>query len=410
MNSTRTIRRHGLRGLVALVTIAGSSLVASVASGSTTVPAPTDPPAAASSTEPPMATGTSDEAWERVVPGGDCQCSDGSEYAYYVRTADPTRVVFMLEGGGACWSAETCAPGGPYDPDVGADDDPATASGIFDLVRPDNPVADWSIVFVPYCTGDVHLGNVEQHYGDVTIQHKGAVNATAALDDLARRFPDATDVLVVGASAGSIATPLYAGLAHDRLPEARVTAIGDGSGGYPQGDGRLNTQLFTTWGFTEAMPPWPEAEGIAISDWNFTRLWIVAAEHVPDLTLGRFDFAHDAVQQAFIGLVQADVPDLLASQQANEQTIEDAGFDMASYTAAGDGHTLVMSAGLYEMDEAGVPLAEWMAQLINGETVEDVTCTECTVANTTPPSMTGPPEPTTSSVPTASSASSVPGG
>jgi hypothetical protein len=47
--------------------------------------------------------------WEKVVPGGDCHCADGSEFAFWERRADPTRVVFFLDGGGACYDATTCA-------------------------------------------------------------------------------------------------------------------------------------------------------------------------------------------------------------------------------------------------------------------------------------------------------------
>ena len=44
------------------------------------------------------------------MPGGDCGCSDGSEFSFRVRKADPKKIVFHLQGGGACFSAETCAP------------------------------------------------------------------------------------------------------------------------------------------------------------------------------------------------------------------------------------------------------------------------------------------------------------
>ena len=47
--------------------------------------------------------------WEKIVPGGDCVCADGSEFAFWERQADPTKVVFYLDGGGACTDATTCA-------------------------------------------------------------------------------------------------------------------------------------------------------------------------------------------------------------------------------------------------------------------------------------------------------------
>ena len=48
---------------------------------------------------PPDETGT-ERGWERVAPGGDCHCADGSEFAFWERRADPTKVVFYLDGGG----------------------------------------------------------------------------------------------------------------------------------------------------------------------------------------------------------------------------------------------------------------------------------------------------------------------
>ena len=59
---------------------------------------------------PPEEAGSDAAAgWEKVVPGGDCECADGSEFAFWERRADPTKVVFFLDGGGSCFDATTCA-------------------------------------------------------------------------------------------------------------------------------------------------------------------------------------------------------------------------------------------------------------------------------------------------------------
>jgi hypothetical protein len=133
-----------------------------------------------------------------------------------------------LQGGGGCFSAKTCAGGKDfYEPRVDAG--PAWEGGIFDLKDERNPVAGHSFVYVPYCTGDVHIGNTTRKYAHgLTIHHKGYVNGTAALDHLVAAFPGATEVVVIGESAGSIAAPLYAGLVSDRLPDARITALAEG--------------------------------------------------------------------------------------------------------------------------------------------------------------------------------------
>ena len=44
---------------------------------------------------------------------------------------------------------------------------------------------------------------------ELTVEHNGYVNGTAALGYLAEHYPDATQVVVVGKSNGAIAAPLH---------------------------------------------------------------------------------------------------------------------------------------------------------------------------------------------------------
>jgi hypothetical protein len=41
---------------------------------------------------------------------------------------------------------------------------PPPRGGIFDLAHPDNPFAEYSMVFVSYCTGDLHLARMNTTY------------------------------------------------------------------------------------------------------------------------------------------------------------------------------------------------------------------------------------------------------
>ena len=139
-----------------------------------------------------------------------------------MRPADPEKVVLFFQGGGACFSADSCSfTDGTYKATTDAGDDPSNGTGVWDLDDPRNPLAGYSIVFVPYCTGDVHLGDATTEYAPgLTVQHKGYVNAIAAVDHLVSTFPAAREVVVTGESAGSIPSPFYAGLLSDRLPDA----------------------------------------------------------------------------------------------------------------------------------------------------------------------------------------------
>jgi hypothetical protein len=66
----------------------------------------------------------------------------------------------------------------------------------------------------------------------LTVRHKGFVNGTAALDYLTDNYPHAAQVLVVGKTIGSVASPVYGGLVADRLPGARVKVFGAQSGAF----------------------------------------------------------------------------------------------------------------------------------------------------------------------------------
>jgi hypothetical protein len=101
----------------------------------------------------------------------------------------------------------------------------------------------------------------------LSIQHKGYVNGTAALDHLAATFPRATEVVVMGESAGSVATPLYAGLVSDRLPDARITVLANGSCSHPDLPD-INRRLAAAWGTGNAIPPWPENAGLTAGQWT----------------------------------------------------------------------------------------------------------------------------------------------
>ncbi len=347
-----------------------------------TVTEDTDPPATEPVRTDPVATEPEVTVpvvgpWEAVTAPSDCMCSDGSEFQFFVREGNPAKVVLFFEGGGACFSAETCGP--ESETYKRAINSPAgLTDGIFDTDEERNPFLGWSMVYVPYCTGDVHIGNATTDYGNgVVVEHKGYVNGNAALAELVQRFPDAMDLVVTGESAGSVPTPLYAGLAGDLLPAARITVLGDGSGAYPDSDG-LNAGIGALWGTPNAIPAWPENEGLTAGDWSFPGLYVQAGAHNPNIVFARHDYAFDEVQAFFSGLVGIDAAQLDTLIDGNETLIEDSGLELWSYIAPGGGHTVLSGAGFYSETVNGTALVDWVTALVNGEPVEDVHCEVCT--------------------------------
>jgi hypothetical protein len=331
------------------------------------------------------ATASSDRTWEKVVPGGDCECADGSEFAFFERRADPTKVVFFLDGGGACFDAETCAftaLGNPGEEnyDWKVTDDPAEEGGIFDFARADNPFADYSFLYVPPCTGDAHLGDVTREYSpELTVEHNGFVNGTAALTYLSEKYPDAAQVVVVGKSVGSVAAPVYGGLAADLLPDAQVTVLGGQSGHVPD-DPDFNAEILgELWGAYDNMPDWEVNEGLTPRDWGPPRFWVQVGLHDPEIVLARFDYAYDSSAAEGAESMGRDPTKLLAVIDANEAAIEKAGVVLHSYTAPGDGHGIFEEGAFYEMEVNGEKLVDWLTRLIEGKPVDDVHCQRCRV-------------------------------
>jgi len=323
-------------------------------------------------------TAATEVEWEQHVPGGDCQCADGSEFSFWSRQGDPDKVVLYFQGGGACFSPETCSfTDGTYT--VQADGSQATEerAGIFDLEDPDNPFRDWSFVFVPYCTGDVHLGDAAHDYGDgLVVQHRGFVNASAGLDHLVEEFADANEVFVTGSSAGGVPAPLFAGLVSDAMPDASVAALADASGAYPDNP-PVNEAIGSLWGTFGNVPDWPENEGLEPRDWSIPGLFVQAGLHDPDLRFARYDNAYDETQQSFAELSAIASGDLQAIIRDNEAGIEEQGIEVASYLAPGTDHTILGDDGMYELEVEGTSFVDWLTRFVEGEAVPDVSCVDC---------------------------------
>jgi hypothetical protein len=358
---------------------------AAVGSASATAPPMSEPAspelATTDAVAPSGSMAASESAWEKVVPGGECECADGSEFSFWAREADPTKVVFYLDGGGACLDAETCAftertGDAFYDWNVDGEN-PAVEGGMFDLDHPANPFAGYSFIYVPSCTGDMHLGdNTYEYSPELTVEHNGFVNGSAALSYLAEHFPDATEIVVVGKTAGGFASPVYGGLVGDLLPDAGVTVFAAQSGGMPDAPELTAQVLGEQWGAYGTMPDWEVNEGLTARDWAPPRFWIQAGLHDPEITFARFDYGYDPNAARSAEMMTGD-DDLLAVIDANEAAIEEAGVVQHSYTAPGDGHGILEIPLFYELEVNGVKLVDWLTALVAGEPLVDVHCDDC---------------------------------
>lgn len=331
---------------------------------------PTSPTTATTGT--PVAAG-----WASLTAAAPCECSDGSPFTYFLRPGNPDKVLFFLQGGGACFSAETCSPQNPlYKRNTAEDNPDRLTMGIFDNSRADNPFADYSVVYVPYCTGDVHIGNAEHDYGaGNVVRHRGYRNVSAAMDTLVERFPTAEQIVVAGSSAGSIGTPLYAGLLADRLPSAAITVLADGSGAYPDVP-IMNETIGSLWGVGSILPDWPEYRGLRPDQFSIPGMFIQSGHHAPRIVFARYDYAFDHTQEFFAGLAGVAPDRLVELIDRNEAQIESTGVTVHSYTAPGDRHTILELPGFYEEAVGGTAFVDWVSTLLSGSPPADVHCAD----------------------------------
>ncbi len=173
--------------------------------------------------------GGNNYAWQKVeLPGA--VCGNGSQYKFFIRRTSSPNLLFMFEGGGACWDYDTCSGRagvlGAANPNGITDDymTQFTAKYVSPIVngadpglplraRTDLVTKDWNIVYMPYCTGDVHVGNNTATYVDQTganppliWRHNGYANTVAAANYARTQFPSVQKLLVTGFSAGGAAT------------------------------------------------------------------------------------------------------------------------------------------------------------------------------------------------------------
>jgi len=324
--------------------------------------------------------------WNLIEPGGETTCSNGTPYAFYVRPGDPRKLLIYFQGGGACWFGETCdltmTP--TYDPTVTEDDDPTGWPGIFEYDHPENPFADYSTVFVPYCTADVHLGDAVTTYPvpatdsteahDVTINHRGHVNTRAVLDWTFAYFSAPSTVFVTGSSAGAFPSAFYLPYVAEEYPEAHIAHLADGAGGYR---GMDYLTLNDRWGIAGALPPFPEFEALAPANMRLEGYLIASARRYPDIVLTEYNTAGDDVQRRFLRLGGITGTPLQTLLEANYTDVRNAVSNFRTYTAPGTSHTLLGRPEFYTVQVDGLRFRDWIAALALGDPVNDVTCLLC---------------------------------
>jgi hypothetical protein len=317
---------------------------------------------------------TSEEAgdWTKYTfdtEGGDGPtCIDGSPLTVFHQGRDPKNLVVFFNGGGACWQDF-------YFCTLQANQDPPAESGIFadsyddGGAGIDNPLADWSKLYVSYCDGSVFSGDntvadPNFPFGGVR-HHRGVRNMTAALDLARDLHPQAKKVLLAGSSAGGFAVANLAPSVYRFVfpPSAQLFAFDDA--GPPINNPALVDDVLARandWGFAQFYPPSCTDCGVFNTGNEYLK-WTMDNDRGIRESLYSTD--GDQVIRFFLG-----VPTQELYREALLSRTDSINADHPNrykrFVRSGDtSHTSLRGDLFYTGEANGVPLHEWTEDFVN---------------------------------------------
>ncbi len=373
MPSLKFLLRFSLAAVLALAACGGSS----GSDGGTSTDGGYD-----AGPNPLAITGLQTETWTWVpIPGAICRDGSATGIGVNLNPASDKLMIF-LEGGGACYDIVTCADNPStfgateFAANFGAGG-PEGSAGIFNRNDPSNPAAEWSMVYIPYCTGDVHGGNNDAGTipGLGPEQFMGYVNVGLDLAHVLPTFPNVTEVLLTGVSAGGFGALVNYDRVQAAFGNVPVELLDDS--GPPMSNKYLapcqQTLVEQTWNLGATLVPDCGADCPDLTNFFISYMKHVVGTH-PDRAMGILDSDEDGTISDFYGFGYFDCS---ADGDPMPPAIYEAGlFDMRAemstypnfglYTWNSSQHTSLEGTATFDDLDAGISLPVWTAQIIDG--------------------------------------------
>lgn len=272
-------------------------------------------------------------------------------------------VVVYFEGGGMCWNALTCftlqtATGGPFGQTQFAALVPQLSGSILDRSLAGNPFATASLVFVPYCTGDLHGGNNIASYTSSsttkTYDHLGHANVLAFLPRVAATWPTPRKLTIAGSDAGGYGALFNYATIRGAIHATETYLIDDSGPPLPNGvipAGQL-ALMFSNWNLGALLDPQCSCRN------GFEPALQALTQRFPSDRVSLLSYEQDSVIPSYFGLTATQFQtDLNATATGAIVPAANA----RSFFVSGSGHVLLFAPSTLTQ---GVSLTTWLAQQI----------------------------------------------
>lgn len=318
-------------------------------------------------------------------------CGNGSQYKFFVNYKEGAKdLVVMLEPGGACWDYDGCSGKtdlGAANPDGIPDNhlNPASPlASISPLIRRDlnAPTADWNMVFLPYCTGDVHTGNNVITYKDpngvgpdLEFHHAGHTNIMGASAWMARQFPETDRLFVTGCSAGGAGALINYYFLRDKIGAKRGYLMNDAGPIFPSSgfSNPLHTKIRSSWNVDSIFSELPQ--GFPITD-DFGVLNTHLADMFPKDRLSTVYFQRDynysrySYENFYPANAKADVLSYWAADTELlvdlYDTRDNLGYYLPYWRAFNDSHCASIASYIdTDIEELGMHLGDYIDELFD---------------------------------------------
>lgn len=242
--------------------------------------------------------------------------------------------------------------------------------GIFNRKENRNPFKNWTIIFIPYSTGDVHSGNRVVNYQiplkpkSKTVHHAGAVNVKTTLRWVEKQNIAFDNIVLGGSSAGGYGTVLNTYLA-EKIFQKPIIVINDAGPG-------LSSKIDSTFGLERTMNCWGWDQNLPSGATEHIKEKgepIYGLEKILDNSNSVYAFCEDQMD-IVIGPLFLKYPGIYFRKILRDVSsdFENSYHDSFSrFLEHGMGHTFLSRERFYSEEVGGTSLDEWVDSLLEGK-------------------------------------------